>query len=399
MSNSLALDDLRILDLTRVLSGPICTQVFSDFGATVWKVENRTGDESRYYNKAGSAMVNRGKKSLVVDLADPRGQEIVRRLVAKADIAVENFRPGGLKRFGLDFQDLCTEFPTLIAASLSGFGQNGPLRSALGYDAIIQAATGQMVLNSSEGARENRIGIYVNDMMLGINAATAILIALHERARSGKGQHLDLSLYDAGMFSLLATVDTYLNGGEVPVNHGVKHPFKVPVQPFDTKDGRLMLGVGNDGQFQRLCQAMGLTELARDARYITNEGRCEHRAELEAILTAEFQRHPIQHWMDVFMAHKVPFAPVHDIPGAVSDEQATARRVVWEVETENGKGRVMANPLQHFSRTPPAIQRPPRLGEHTRQVLTEVLQMAPQDVAVLERDGVVSDASRFEEVA
>lgn len=383
------LDDLRILDLTRVLSGPTCTQIFSDFGATVWKVESREGDETRSYHRDGAVMCNRGKKSLVIDLAEPRGQKIVRELVAKADVAVENFRPGGLKRFGLDFDDLSAEFPQLIAASLSGFGQNGPLRDALGYDAVVQAATGQMSINGYPDMPPARIGIYVNDLMLGLNAAGSILVALHERARSGLGQRIDVSLFDAGLYSLLASADTYMNGGPAPQRLGPKHPFKVPVQPFDAKDGPIMICVGNDGQFQRLCHVLGLEQTAKDPRLQTNEGRRDNRVELEEVLQAEFSKKTMAEWMALFVPGKVPAAPVNDVPAVVADAQTAARNLIWEVETDTGTARATANPFQHMSRTPPTAQRAPRLGEHTREVLSNVLDMTPEDIGTLARDGVV----------
>ncbi|MBV7396908.1 CaiB/BaiF CoA transferase family protein [Mameliella sediminis] len=391
-----ALRDLKILDLTRVIAGASGTQFLSDFGATVWKVEDRAGDETRTYRKDGAAMFNRSKQALVVDYSDPRGQAIIKGLAARADIAAENSRPGGLKKHNLHFGDLVEEFPRLIAVSVSGFGQTGPWADALGYDMVVQATTGQMYTSGVPGDPPIRLGVFINDLMAGMGAATAIMIALHERQLSGRGQWIDLSLYDFGLYSLATTADEFMNFGVPVIRGGAGHPFKVPVQPFDAQDGPIMIAVGNDGQFQRMCKAMELHDLAKDGRFIKNDDRRANLAELEKILSAEFIKKPVQYWMDLFIPSKVPAGPLNDVGGMMTNAQTRARAMVVDTETEFGSTtKVMGNPLQHFSRTPPQMKRPPRHGEHTRQILREELAMLDGDIdALIAADVIMAEDTR-----
>ncbi len=385
-----ALSDLTVLDLTRVIAGPVCSQFLADFGATVWKIEDRKGDETRTYRKDGAAMFNRGKLGLIVDFADPRGQKIIRGLAAKADVAVENFRPGGLKKYNLHFGDLVEAFPALIAVSVSGFGQTGPWASSLGYDMLVQATSGQMFTSGRPGDPPIRLGVFINDLSAGLGAATAVMIALHERRRSGRGQWLDMSLFDFGLFSLSTTADEYMNFGVPVIRGGDGHPFKVPVQPFEASDGPMMLAVGNDGQFERLCRAMGRDDLWNDPRFRKNDDRRQNLAALTAVLAEAFRRHPVQYWMDLLVPVKVPVSPMNDVDGMMRSAHTHARKMVVEAETEfGGTTKIMGNPLQHFSRTPPIMRAPPRHGQHTRQVLREVLSIQDDELRTLQSDGVI----------
>lgn len=388
-----ALAGLKVLDLSRVLAGPNCTQIFADFGAEVWKIEALSGDESRTWGSGGFATVNRGKKSVVINLAEPRGQDIVRSLAKLADIAVENFKVGNLARFGIDFPALMKLNDRLIAVSVTGFGQTGPYKDGPGYDMVLQAATGLMSVTGYPDRPPVRLGAPVNDIMLGLNAAIAALVALQERHRSGKGQYIDVSLFDVGMAALLGVGADYLNDGIVPSRLGSAHPSHAPVEPFDAADGALLIAIGTDAQFERLCKAIDLPELAKDGRFSRNEMRYKNREALAEILRDILKTRTRAEWQERFLAYTIPAGPLNDVPQAFDDPQAKARNVVWTIQGENGPLHTLANPVQHMSRTPPKPANAPRLGENTAEILRSVLSMKEEDIAVLVRDGVIGVAA------
>jgi crotonobetainyl-CoA:carnitine CoA-transferase CaiB-like acyl-CoA transferase len=385
-----ALQGLKILDISRVLAGPNCTQIFADFGAEVWKIEAPWGDEARGWGKAGFAMLNRGKKSIVINFEEPRGQELVRRLAVRADIAVENFKVDNLKRFGIDLPALMALNDRLIGVSITGFGQTGPLRTGLGYDMVLQAMTGLMSVTGDPDRPPARVGTALFDIMTGLNAAVAILVALQERNKSGKGQYIDVSLFDVGMASLMGAGTRYANDGVIANRQGSIHPTHAPVEPIEAADGPILVSIGTDGQFVRLCDAIGRPELATDPRFETNAARMENRAELAGIIETVLKTRSRAAWTQEFLKHRVPAGPINNVGEAIDDPHAKARNVLWTVESGDGPLQVMGNPIQHMSRTPPvAAGAAPRLGAHTAAILQSELDLSDDELATLIRDQVV----------
>jgi crotonobetainyl-CoA:carnitine CoA-transferase CaiB-like acyl-CoA transferase len=385
-----ALQGLKILDISRVLAGPNCTQIFADFGATVWKIEAPWGDEARGWGMAAFAMLNRGKKSVVINFEEPRGQELVRQLARRADVAVENLKVDNLKRFGIDLPSLMELNERLIGVSITGFGQTGPLRSGLGYDMVLQAMTGLMSITGDPDRPPARVGTALFDIMTGLNAAIAILVALQERNISGKGQYIDVSLFDVGMASLMSVGTRYANDGVITNRQGSIHPTHAPVEPLQAADGAILVAVGTDAQFVRLCDAVGQPELATDPRFQTNAARMQNRAELAGLLEAVLKTRPRGEWTSEFLRHRVPAGPINNVGEAVEQEHAKARNALWTVESEKGPMKVMGNPIQHMSRTPPvAAGACPSLGAHTAEVLQAELDLSDDDLAILARDKVI----------
>lgn len=384
-----ALADIKVLDISRVLAGPNCTNIFADFGADVWKIEALEGDEARTWGEGGFATLNRGKRSVAINFAEARGQELIKSLARKADVMVENLKVGNLARFGIDCHSLMEINPRLVALSATGFGQTGPYKDGLGYDMVSQAMTGLMSVTGFPDRPPTRAGSPVMDIMLGLYAAVAILISLHERETSGKGQYIDISLYDVGMGSLFGIGTTYLNRGIVPTRQGAVHPSHAPCEPFNASDGEFLIAVGNDEQFARLARSVGLPELSSDPKFQKNEDRFKNRAELFDILQAVIGTRTRAEWQETFIRDRVPAGPVYDVPAAFADPQAKARNSVWTIEGMEGPLHVLASPIQHMSRTPPKPSRAPRLGEHTFEVLQEQLGLSQDDLDVLLRDRVI----------
>lgn len=393
-----ALSGIRILDLSRVLAGPFCTQMLSDLGAEVWKVESLRGDDTRHWGppfqegeSAYFLSTNRGKKSLAINLKDPRGAALVQRLASEADVLVENFKHGDLARYGLDYATLSPLNPGLVYASITGFGQHGPRAAEAGYDVVLEAMTGIMSVTGEPDGPPNKVGVAWIDILTALSTAVGILAALRERDASGHGQHLDLGLFDVGFMAMVNQAQRYLMTGVAPQRMGNAHPQIVPYQTFAAADGWFMLAVGNDGQYQRMCEAVARPELWTDKRFRTNAGRVEARGELVGRLADIFRAEPRAHWVEVLNGARVPVAPVYDMGEAFQDPQAEARNVLWEVEHGRlGRIPLVASALQHMSRTParPAGP-PPCLGEHTQLILAEVLDLNEEALARLARDGVV----------
>lgn len=393
-----ALEGIRILDLSRVLAGPFCTQMLSDLGAEVWKIEALQGDGTRDWGppfEAGESAyflsANRGKKGLAVNLKDWRGADLVRRLAGRADVVVENFKPGDLARYGLDWAHLQEINPRLVYASITGFGQHGPRSGEAGYDVVLEALTGIMSVTGEPDGPPTKVGVAWIDVLTGLTAAVGILAALHERERSGAGQYIDLGLFDVGLMSMVNQAQRYLMTGESPGRMGNAHPQIVPYQSFAASDGWLMLAVGTDEQYRRLCNALEVPELARDDRFLTNAGRVQRRDELIPRLAAIFESRPLAHWTKVLGRAAVPAAPVQGLGEALADPQAAARGMLWEAaHTRLGQTRLVGNALQHMSRTPArAAGAPPTLGEHTAEVLHNELGLDVETLAELARAGVV----------
>lgn len=392
------LDGLVVLDLTRVLAGPLCTQMLADLGATVWKVEPPWGDETRGWGppfaggeSAYFLAANRGKKSLAIDLKHPAGQDLVRELARCADVLVENFKTGDLARYRLDFDSLAPLNPRLVYASITGFGQTGPRAHQPGYDIALQGMTGIMSVTGHPGEAPVKVGVAWIDVLTGLTAAAGILAALHERAQSGLGQHVDISLFDVGVMAMANLAQSYLVTGKVPGRLGNAHPQLVPYQAFEASDGWLIVAVGNDEQFRRLCDVLSVPRLAADPRFATNAGRVEHRAELVPELAASLRTRSRDEWLQRLNAARVPAAPVHDLHEVFTDPQARARHLVWHVDHPTaGEVPLVGSALQHFSRTPagPGLP-PPRLGEHTAEVLRDVLRASPEQLEQWRREGLI----------
>jgi crotonobetainyl-CoA:carnitine CoA-transferase CaiB-like acyl-CoA transferase len=387
---------VRVLDLSRVLAGPWCTQCLADFGATVWKIEHpERGDDTRAWgppwhaSQDGSTQqsayfltANRGKRSVAIDFSTTEGAQLVRQLATRADIVVENFKEGGLERYGLSWNALQALNPRLIYCSITAFGQNGPDAGRPGYDAMIQGASGLMSITGERDGAPMKVGVAVTDLMTGMYAVAAILAALHERASSGLGQHIDLSLFDTQLAALANQSLNYLVSGRAPTRLGTSHPSIVPYQAFATADGHLMLAVGNDRQFSDLCTLLGAPELAQDARYATNQARVVNREEIVAKISELLMRKGTREWLSAFDAKQIPCGPINDIAQAFAEPQAVHRKVRVDIPTPDG-GSVpqVRNPVL-FSRTDIEYRvPPPRLGEHTDEVLSSELGIAPDELA------------------
>lgn len=385
--SSQPLSDLKVLDLSRVMAAPFAAQMLSDLGADVIKVEALGGDDTRTWGTHYFRSANRGKKSIAVNLKDPRGQAIIQRLAKQSDILLENFKVDDLIRYGLDYASLSTDNPGLIYLSVTGFGQTGPRSAQPGYDTIIQGMTGIMTLCGEPDRPPARAGLPMVDIMSGMVGSVGILAAIHERTRSGLGQHIDVSLFDVGMMMLVDAGQDYLDHGHVQSRLGGVNRNFSPGQPFHTKDGWITLAVATDDQFRRMCKAMELDDLADDPRFLDNAARVAHRAELAALLTPKFAEAFTHEWEERFGRAKVPLSPIFDIAEAFAEEQSAARNLIWNFDNSM---RLIANPLQHMSRTParPACA-PPELGQDAHAVLCDGLQMAPDELEALIAAGVV----------
>lgn len=383
------LTGLVVLDLSRVLAGPYCTMILGDLGADVIKVEHPAGDDTRRWGppfvggeSAYYLAVNRNKRSVVADLKTEAGRELVRRIARRADVLVENFRPGTLERLGLGLEEMRAENPRLITLTISGMGASGPDADLPGYDFILQARGGLMSITGPASGAPSKVGVAVVDLTTGMMAANALLAALYARERTGAGQHVDTSLLETQVAWLANVASAYLVTGEAPARHGNAHPTIVPYQTFRASDADFALGVGNDAQWERLCQAIGCPELAGDERFRTNPGRVRHREILVALLEEHFATAPAAAWVERIRAAEVPVGPVRTIPEVFADPQVLAREMVVSVEHPAiGELKLVGIPFK-FSATPASIRRPPPLlGEHTAEVEREYAERAETERA------------------
>ena len=388
---------LTIVDLTRVLSGPYCTMLLADMGARVIKVEHPVhGDDTRAWGPpfvgketAYFLSINRNKESLTLDFKNTEGREILAKLISKSDVVVENFRPGAMARLGLDYSTLAARHPRLVFCSISGFGQDGPRRDQAGYDAVIQAEGGLMSVTGDADGRAFRVGVAVTDMVAGLLAVQGILLALFARERSGRGQHIDISMLD-GVISLLSYhASIYLTTGAESRRVGNRHATIAPYDTFAASDGELFLAVGNDEQFQRFCAATGLQHLLADDRFSTNPARVRNEAALKELLEPVMRERTRDGWLREFATAGVPCGAVRSVPEALSDPQVAARRMVEAVEhAVLGPMKVLGTPIK-LSDTPASIRTaPPTLGQHTGTVLTE-LGLTTDEIAGLRSRSIV----------
>jgi crotonobetainyl-CoA:carnitine CoA-transferase CaiB-like acyl-CoA transferase len=392
-----ALQDLLVLDLTRILSGPFATMTLADLGADVVKIEQPgQGDDTRQWGPpfqgeeaAYFLSVNRNKRSLAVDLKSPEGLAAVRQLALKADVLVENFRPGTAARLGLGYEDLSRENPGLVYASISGYGQTGPDSRRPGYDAIAQARSGIMSVTGEADGPPVRVGVSSSDLVAGMWATIGILAALHEKQRSGQGQWVDISLLDGSVSWLTYVASGYFASGEIPRRYGSAHPTIAPYQAFATADGFVMVAVGNDGLWRRFASALDRDDLAADERFRTNPSRVAHRDVLIPQIEVTMLSQTTDEWVRVLDGAGVPVGPIQTVDQALSDPQVIARGMVAEVQHPTvGPMRVVGCPIR-LTRTPASVRTaPPLLGQHTDDILSG-LGLSGSEIASLREAGAV----------
>jgi formyl-CoA transferase/CoA:oxalate CoA-transferase len=387
-----------VLDLTRVLSGPYCTMLLGDMGARVLKVEQPDrGDDTRAWGppflhgeSAYYLSINRNKESITLDFKTPEGRQIVRELIAHADVLVENFRPGTLARLGLDYESVASAYPRLIYCSISGFGQNGPRRTEPGYDAVVQAEGGLMSITGPEGGTAYRMGVAVADLVTGMFAMQGILLALLARERTGRGQFVDVAMLDSTAALLTYQASIYFATGQPQLRLGNRHPSIAPYDTFAASDGDFVLAVGNDTQFRAFCTLIDRPALAGDERFTTNAARVEHVAILREAIEPALRGRSRREWIEALTAAGVPAGAVRDVGEVLRDPQLLERAMIETLpHPAAGLIQQLGVPVK-LSNTPGAIRRPPPLlGEHTRAVLQEVLGYDEPRIEHLVREGVV----------
>ena len=391
------LTDLLVLDVTRVLAGPFAGMVLADLGADVIKVEMPgRGDDARGFGpfangvSAYFASVNRGKKSLTLDLRAPAGRDLFLRLADKADVVIENFRPGVMARLGLDYPSLRQRNPRLVYAACSGFGQTGPYAHRPAYDAVIQAMGGIMSLTGEEGGPPVRVGVSIADIAAALCTVIGILGALHRREATGEGQMVDVAMLDCQVGILENAIARYFVGGQVPERLGTRHPSITPFQAFETSDGSVVLALGNDRLWQHFCRTVGREDLCADERFATNHLRTQNYAELLPIMQEILRQHPTAWWLEEMERAGIPCGPINRMDQLAADPQVAAREMIQEVVDPVAGPMKMAGVPIKFSSTPGAIAGPaPALGEHTDDVLSGLLGLDAGAIARLREEGVV----------
>ena len=401
------LNGIRVFDLTRVLAGPTCAQILGDLGADVLKIERPgAGDDTRKYgppfvkDKDGEdttesgyfLSANRNKRSITLDLTKEEGQALARRLIAQCQVLVENFKTGGLDQYGLGYDQLKDEFPGLVYCSITGFGHTGPRAAQPGYDFLIQGMGGFMSITGEPDGEPQKAGVPIADLMAGMWAAVSINAALRHREMTGQGQHIDIGMLDTQIATLSIQGLNYLTSGVVPQRLGNAHPNIVPYQVFSASDMEIVVAVGNDGQFQRLCEFAGVPELATDERFTTNDRRVRNRKELTDLLNPLFASKPAKHWLEGLEKIKVSGGPINKLDQVFDDPQTKARGMEITMPHPAAGGapvKMIGSPIK-MSETPVEYRHaPPMLGQHTDQVLRELLGMDDAELAALREKGVI----------
>ena len=403
------LSGIRVLDMSRILAGPWCGQVLADLGAEVIKVERPgKGDDTRSWGppflkdaegrdtteSAYYLCANRGKQSITLDIAQPAGQAIARELAQHADVLLENYKVGDLKRYGLDYATLSVLNPRLVYCSITGFGQDGPLKDRAGYDFMVQGMGGLMSITGERddlpGGGPQKAGVAIADLMTGMYATVALLAAIEERHRSGRGQYIDMALLDTQVAWLANQNTNYLIGGDIPKRMGNAHPNVVPYQTFPTQDGDLILAVGNDGQFQRFCEAAGIAKTGNDPRFASNALRIANRDACIAAIAPAMKQKTTAEWIAVLEPLGVPCGPIDRLDAVFANPQIRHRGMQIDVPHPlSGTVPLVANPIK-YSRTPLNYQvPPPLLGEHTDAVLHDLLGKTGAEIAALRNAGII----------
>ena len=404
--NTGSLSGITVVDLTRVLAGPYCTQMLGDLGADVIKIERPgSGDDTRRFappylrgpdgertsESAYFMSANRNKRSVVIDLTKPEGQKLVHRLIAKADVVVENFKTGNLARYGLAYDDLKGEHPRLVYCSVTGFGQSGPYSKRPGYDFLIQGMGGIMSLTGEPDGEPQKVGVPIADIMAGMFAAVAINAALRHVAVTGQGQYIDVGMLDTQVAWLVNQGMNYLYSGEV-ARLGNAHPNIVPYQVFETADGHIVLAIGNDSQFRTFCDFAGVPNLADDPAFATNDARVDNREKTVARLRPILAAKPSAYWLEELEKLRIGCGPINTLAQVFADPHVMARGMVRSIPhplAGSDGARIIASPLR-LSETPVAYRRhPPLLGEHTEPVLRELLEVGDEELAALRAAKVI----------
>jgi crotonobetainyl-CoA:carnitine CoA-transferase CaiB-like acyl-CoA transferase len=399
-----ALQGVRVLDLTRILAGPTCTQTLGDLGADILKVEKPgAGDDTRRWgppfltgrdgaetHESGYFLsANRNKRSIALDVANEDGRALLHRLLAESDVLIENFKVGDLARYGLDYASLAPRYPRLVYCSITGFGQSGPYANRAGYDYLAQGMGGIMSLTGNPDGEPMKVGMATADLVTGLYATIAILAALRHRDRTGEGQHLDLALLDCQLAFMTFEVQNYLLSGEPPRRRGNAHPTIVPYQVFRASDDYFILAIGNDRQFERFCAFADLGGLAEDGRFATASARVRNRDTLIPQIAAAIAVRPRAHWLTELERVGVPAGPVYTIPQTLADEHVRARGAVTQAShVYRDELPLLRSPIR-LSATPTSVNRaPPTLGQHTAEVLAEI-GVSPSQLAELRARGIV----------
>jgi len=404
-----ALGHIRVLDLSRVLAGPWCSQNLADLGADVIKIERPgAGDDTRTWGPpyakdaqgndtleaAYYLSANRGKRSLTVDIASSEGQALLRELVLHCDVVLENFKVGHLKRYGLDYESLKALKPGLVYCSITGFGQDGPYAHRAGYDFLIQGMGGLMSVTGERddlpGGGPQKAGVALTDLMTGMYATVAVLAALTHRDRTGEGQHIDMALLDTQVAMLANVGSNYLNSGKPPRRWGNAHANIVPYQTFACADGHIIVATGNDGQYQKFVEAGGRPELGGDPRFATNPLRVQNRDVLVPLLAEMVQQKPRDAWIALLEEKGVPCGPINDVGEVFANEQVVAREMAIDLPHPSaGQVKLVRNPIRMSATPATSGMAPPLLGQHTEQVLRELLGRSEEEIAALRERGIV----------
>jgi len=392
------LEGITVLDLSRVLSGPYCTKQLADMGARVIKIERPgLGDDTRAWGppfvngeSAYFLSINRNKESLTLNFKHPEGRRLLDELIARADILVENFRPGTLDELGLGYEALRAKHPRLIYTSISGFGHSGPLRERAGYDAVLQGEAGIMSLTGPPDACGYKVGVAIADLAAGLFAAQGTLLALYARERTGRGQHVDIAMLDSVAALLTYQAGIYFATGAPPERHGNAHPTVAPYETFQAADGEVVLAAGNDELWRRFCRVAGLDDYAGDPRFATNRDRVRNYGALRPIVADAFSKRTRSEWLEVLNDAGIPAGPVRNLQEVLTDEQLLTREMVHVLQHSSaGPVQVLGVPVK-LSATPGDVRRaPPALGEHTEEILTEDLGLAASQITEMRAAGVI----------
>ena len=405
--NNGPLSGITVIDLTRILAGPFCTQLLGDLGADIIKIERPgEGDDTRRFGppylhdddgtdtgeSAYFMSCNRNKRSVSIDISSSEGQALLLRLIQRADVLVENFKVGNLARYGLGYDDLKKELPSLVYCSITGFGQTGPYAERPGYDPLIQAMGGVMSVTGDPDGEPQKVGVPIADLMAGMYASVAVTSALRNRELTGKGQYIDISMLDTHVAWLSIQAMNYLVSGENPRRLGNGHPNIVPYQTFETADGHVILTIGNDQQFQRFCEFSGVPDLSRDTRFVTNADRVINREALIELMVPLLAAKPSDHWLEGLETLKIGCGPINNIDAVFADPQVNDREMVIQMPHPALDGKtvpLVASPLRLSETAVSYRHAPPLLGQHTDEVLDEILGTDEAERRHLREAGVI----------